>query len=121
MQVTGVQGAEEKPPGTRRGAAYIGMDTAIFADMGQNNPMADLHAVHVPGQVEIIQMNPLSSFFSGVPASSSLLRSNEQEPPQSAPRQTVTTTKEAPKAGTKTGTKPRQDYRTDPVPPDHHR
>lgn len=31
--------------------------------MGQNNPMADLHAVHVPGQVEIIQMNPLSSFF----------------------------------------------------------
>lgn len=63
MQGAWVQGAEEKPPGTRCSAAYIGMNTAISADMGQNNPMADLHAVHVPGQVEIIQMNPLSSFF----------------------------------------------------------
>ena len=63
MQGTWVQGAEEKPMRTRRGAAYIGMDTAIPADMGQNNPMADLHAIHVPGQVEIIQMNQFSSFF----------------------------------------------------------
>lgn len=50
MQSTGVQGAEEKTPGTRRCAAYIGMNTAIPADMGQNNPMTYLHAVHVPGQ-----------------------------------------------------------------------
>ena len=63
MQGTGIQGAEEKPPGPRRSAAYIGMNTSIPADMGQNDSMADLHAVHVPGQVEIIHMNPLSSFF----------------------------------------------------------
>lgn len=64
MQGTGVQGAEEKPPGPRcSSAGYIGMNTAISADMSQNNPMAYLHAVHIPGQVEIIQMNPLSSFF----------------------------------------------------------
>lgn len=54
MQGTWVQGAEEKPPRTRRGAAYIGMDTAIPSDMDQNNPMTDLHAVHVPGQRKII-------------------------------------------------------------------
>lgn len=63
MQGNGVQGTEEKPPGSRCSAAYIGMNTAIPADMSQNNPMADLHTVHVPGQVEIIQMNPFSSFF----------------------------------------------------------
>ena len=63
MQGTGVQGTEEKPPGARCSAADIGVDTAIPADMGQNNPMVDLHAIHIPGQVEIIQMKPLSSFF----------------------------------------------------------
>lgn len=39
MQGAWVQGAEEKPPGTRCSAAYIGMNTAISADMCQNNPM----------------------------------------------------------------------------------
>ena len=39
------------------------MDTAIPADMGQNNPMTHLHTVHIPGQRKIIHMNPLSSFF----------------------------------------------------------
>ena len=63
MQGTWVQGAEEKPPGPRRSAAYIGMNTFIPSYMFQNDSMADLHAVHVPGQVEIIQMNPLSPFF----------------------------------------------------------
>lgn len=63
MQGAGIQGAEEKPAGTRCGAAYIGMNTAISANMGQNNPMTDLHAVHVPGQRKIIQMNPFSPFF----------------------------------------------------------
>lgn len=63
MQSTWVQGAEGKSPGPRRSTAYIGMNTSIPADMGQNDSMADLHAVHVPGQVEIIQMNPLSAFF----------------------------------------------------------
>ena len=47
MQGTGIQGAEEKPPGPRRSAAYIGMNTSIPADMGQNDSMADLHAVQV--------------------------------------------------------------------------
>lgn len=63
MQVTGIQGAEEKPPGARCSAADISVDTAIPADMGQNNPMAHLHTVHIPGQRKIIHMNPLSSFF----------------------------------------------------------
>ena len=63
MQGTWVQGAEEKPAGTWCGAAYIGMNTAIPADMGQNDPMTELHAVHVPGQRKIIQMNPFSPFF----------------------------------------------------------
>ena len=63
MQDAWVQGAEEKSPGTRCSAAYIGMNTAISADMGQNNPMAYLLAIHIPGQRKIIQMNPLSSFF----------------------------------------------------------
>ena len=63
MQGSGIQGAEEKPTGTRRSAAYIGMNTAIPTDLGQNNPITDLHAVHVPGQRKIIQMNPISSFF----------------------------------------------------------
>lgn len=39
------------------------MNTAISADMGQNNPMTDLHAVHVLGQRKIIQMNPFFPFF----------------------------------------------------------
>jgi|GEM_PF-3778231 len=63
MQGTWVHGAEEKPPRTRRSATYISMNTAIPADMNQNNPMTYLHAVHILRQVEIIQMNPLSSFF----------------------------------------------------------
>ena len=63
MQGTWVHGAEENPPRTRRSATYIGMNTAIPADMNQNNPMTYLHAVHILRQVEIIQMNPLSSFF----------------------------------------------------------
>lgn len=63
MQGTWVQGAEEKPLENRRGTAYIGIDTVILADIGQNNPMADLHAVHVPGQRKSIQMNPFPSFF----------------------------------------------------------
>ena len=63
MQGTWVHGAEEKPPRTRRSATYISMNTAIPADMGQNDPMTELHAVHVPGQRKIIHMNPLSSFF----------------------------------------------------------
>ena len=33
MQGTGIQGAEEKPPGPRRSAAYIGMNTSIPADI----------------------------------------------------------------------------------------
>ena len=57
MQVTGIQGAEEKPPGARCGAADIGMNTAIPADMGQNNPMTHLHTVHLLGQRKIIHMN----------------------------------------------------------------
>lgn len=63
MQGTWVHGAEEKPPRTRRSATYISMNTAIPTDMNQNNPMTYLHAVHILRQVEIIQMNPLSSFF----------------------------------------------------------
>lgn len=63
MQGTWVHGAEEKPTRTRRSATYISMNTAIPADMNQNNPMTYLHAVHILRQVEIIQMNPLSSFF----------------------------------------------------------
>lgn len=63
MQDTGVQGTVEKPPGTRRGAAYISMNTAILADMGQNNPMAYLYAVHIPGQRKIIQINSVASVF----------------------------------------------------------
>ena len=63
MQVTGIQSAEEKPPGARCSAADISMDTAIPADMGQNNPMTHLHTGHIPGQCKIIHMNPLSSFF----------------------------------------------------------
>lgn len=39
MQGTWVQGAEEKPPGPRRSTAYIGMNTAIPADIGQNDSM----------------------------------------------------------------------------------
>ena len=39
MQGTGIQGAEEKPPGPRRSTAYIGMNTAIPADIGQNDSM----------------------------------------------------------------------------------
>ncbi len=63
MQGTGIQGAEEKPPGARCSAADISVDTAIPADMGQNDSMTELHAVHVPGQRKIIQMNPFSPFF----------------------------------------------------------
>lgn len=36
MQITRGQGTEEKPPGIRSSAAYIGMDPAIPEDMGQN-------------------------------------------------------------------------------------
>lgn len=68
MQVTGIQGAEEKPPGARCSAADISVDTAIPADMGQNNPMTHSHTVHIRGQRKIIHMNPFSSFFLGVPA-----------------------------------------------------
>lgn len=52
MQVTGIQGAEEKPPGARCSAADISVDTAIPADMGQNNPMTHLHTVHIQDSVK---------------------------------------------------------------------
>ena len=45
MQGTWVQGAEEMPAGTRCDTAYIGMNTAILADMGQNNPMAHVYDI----------------------------------------------------------------------------
>ena len=63
MQVTGIQGAEEKSPGARCSAADISVDTAIPADICQNHPMAYLHTVHVPGQGEIIQTNPFAPLF----------------------------------------------------------
>lgn len=63
MQILGIQRTEEQSSGTRCSTAYIGMDTAFPADIGQDQTMANLHTVHFPGQRKIIQMNPCSMLF----------------------------------------------------------